>query len=128
MSDGRDAGVDDPVHDTEEWVPLIRLEELEVGDITEVQAHGRAFAVYDTIDGVTVSDARCTHAGANLCLGYFDGRNVECPLHQGLFDARSGAALAAPALRQLKMFDCQVKDATVMIRLARRQVSTQANT
>jgi nitrite reductase/ring-hydroxylating ferredoxin subunit len=102
--------------DDGEWIPLIRIEQLEAGDITEVQAQGRTFAVYDTIDGITVSDARCTHAGANLCLGYFDGKTVECPLHQGLFDSRTGAALAAPALRPLRMVECQVRDDTVMIR------------
>jgi len=102
--------------DTHEWISLIALDQLEAGDITEVIAHGKTYAIYDTDDGITVSDARCPHAGANLCLGYFDGKSVECPLHQGLFDARSGAALAAPAVRPLRMFTCRVENNTVMIR------------
>lgn len=102
---------------TEDWYPLIALDQLEPGDITEIAAEGRTFAIYDTIDGLTVSDARCPHAGANLCLGYFDGKRVECPLHQGLFDARSGVALAAPAVRPLKMFECREEHGTLMVRL-----------
>jgi len=37
----------------------------------------------DTVDGIYVSDSRWTHAGANLCDGYFEGKHIECPLHQG---------------------------------------------
>lgn len=103
--------------DAHEWVTLIALEQLESGDITEVEAYGKRFAVYDTDSGISVSDARCPHAGANLCLGYFDGKSVECPLHQGLFDASTGAALAAPAVRGLKMYDSKVQDGNVVIML-----------
>jgi nitrite reductase/ring-hydroxylating ferredoxin subunit len=103
-----------------DWLPLIDIAQIEPGDITEVEAHGRRFAVYDTDAGITVSAARCSHAGANLCLGYFDGKRVECPLHQGLFDARTGAALAAPALRPLKMFETRVLGTELQIRLPQR--------
>ncbi len=105
--------------DAYEWLSLIAVQQLERGDITEVTAHGRTFAVYDTAAGITVSDARCPHAGANLCLGYFDGKSVECPLHQGLFNATTGAALAAPATRPLKMIESRVQNHTVMIKIAR---------
>ena len=70
----------------------------------------RTLAVYDTEDGITVSDARCTHAGANLCDGYFDGKSIECPLHQGLFDCKTGAALAKPAIRPIKVFEARIRN------------------
>lgn len=75
----------------------------------------RLLAVYDTVDGYFVSDARCTHAGANLCDGYFDGKYIECPLHQGLFDARTGVAKAAPVVRNLTMIDCRVANGKLQI-------------
>jgi nitrite reductase/ring-hydroxylating ferredoxin subunit len=79
------------------WQDLIAVADLEAGDVTPVQFGNRELAVFDTLDGVTVSMARCTHGAANLCDGYFSGTHIECPLHQGLFDARTGDALAAPA-------------------------------
>ncbi len=90
------------------WQALIELSALEPDDATPVEFNGRLFGVYDTIDGYFVSDARCTHAGANLCDGYFDGKHIECPLHQGLFDARTGTAIAAPVTRNLRMIECRV--------------------
>lgn len=97
------------------WQDLIPVAELEPGDATPVTRGSRELAVYDTIDGIFVSLARCTHGGANLCDGYFDGRNIECPLHQGLFDARTGKPKSAPATRPLKMIDARVVGGVVQI-------------
>lgn len=101
---------------TDEWFDLIAVNVLEEQDVTPVEFKGQVLAVYDTNEGITVSDARCTHAGANLCDGYFDGRNIECPLHQGLFDAVSGQAKAAPVVRPLKMYVSRVLHGIVQIK------------
>ena len=98
-----------------QWQDLIAIDELESGDVTPVNFGSRELAVYDTVDGVTVSLARCTHGAANLCDGYFNGRQIECPLHQGLFDARTGKALAAPARKPLFMIKSRVIDGKVQI-------------
>lgn len=103
------------------WQDLILRKELEPGDVTPVCHGSLVLAVYDSVDGIFVSDARCTHAGANLCDGYFDGKNIECPLHQGLFDARTGEAKAAPVSRPLKMFQARVSDGMVQIVLPDRK-------
>ena len=39
----------------------------------------------------------CTHQFALLSDGYVEDGCIECPLHQGRFDVRSGAATGAPA-------------------------------
>lgn len=99
------------------WQDLIEVAALERGDVTPVTLGSRELAVYDMPDGVTVSMARCTHGAANLCDGYFDGRRIECPLHQGLFDARTGKALAAPARVALRMVEARVAGGMVQVRL-----------
>ena len=65
-------------------------------------------SILDSKDGIFVSLARCTHGAANLCDGYFDGRNIECPLHQGLFSVKDGEPKAAPARIPLKIFKTRV--------------------
>lgn len=97
------------------WQDLIAVADLLAGDATPVTFGTRELAVYDTVDGITVSMARCTHGAANLCDGYFDGRNIECPLHQGLFDARTGAARAAPARVPLRMIKSRTQNGWVQI-------------
>ena len=97
------------------WQDLIAVADLETGDATPVMFGRRELAVYDTVDGIFVSLARCTHGAANLCDGYFDGRHIECPLHQGLFDARTGQPKAAPARVPLRMIEARVIDGMVQI-------------
>jgi nitrite reductase/ring-hydroxylating ferredoxin subunit len=91
------------------------VSDLEVGDVTSVTFGTREVAVFDAQEGIFVSLSRCTHGAANLCDGYFDGTYIECPLHQGLFDVRTGEAKAAPARVPLKMINCRVIDKVVQI-------------
>ena len=100
---------------TKSWKNLINVSDLEVGDVTPVTFGTREVAVFDAEDGIFVSLSRCTHGAANLCDGYFDGTYIECPLHQGLFDVRTGEAKAAPARVPLKMINFRVIDKVVQI-------------
>lgn len=100
---------------TKSWKNLINVSDLEVGDVTPVTFGTREIAVFDAEDGIFVSLSRCTHGAADLCDGYFDGTYIECPLHQGLFDVRTGEAKAAPARVPLKMINCRVIDKVVQI-------------
>ncbi|MDY6859826.1 MAG: non-heme iron oxygenase ferredoxin subunit [Pseudomonadota bacterium] len=97
------------------WQDLIAVADLEKGDATPVTLGRRDLAVFDTVDGIFVSLARCTHGAANLCDGYFDGKYIECPLHQGLFDARTGQPRAAPARVPLRMIKARVVDSRVQV-------------
>jgi nitrite reductase/ring-hydroxylating ferredoxin subunit len=97
------------------WRDLIPLTEIESGYVTPTSLGTRDLAVYDLGDEYTVSHARCSHGGANLCDGYFDGKHIECPLHQGLFDARTGEAKAAPARLPLRMIECRVQDGVLQV-------------
>ena len=98
-----------------DWQDLIKINKIEKGDVTNVTFGSRDLAVYDAKDGLFVSMSRCTHGAANLCDGYFDGTFIECPLHQGLFDVRTGKAKAVPARVSLKMIDCRVKNGVIQI-------------
>lgn len=97
------------------WQDLIAVADLEPGDVTPVTLGTRELAVFDAQDGIFVSMARCTHGAANLCDGHFDGTFIECPLHQGLFDVRDGAAKAAPARVALRMLQSRVQDGMVQL-------------
>ena len=99
------------------WHNVIELSKLEKNDVTNVQFGTKDLAIYDAKDGIFVSLSRCTHGAANLCDGYFDGTYIECPLHQGLFDVRTGEAKAVPARIKLKMIKSRIRNGVVQIHL-----------
>jgi len=99
-----------------EWCDLLAEEQMQKGWVTLVEHAGRALAIYDTPSGVFVTSARCSHGGANLCDGYFDGHLIECPLHQGAFDVRSGQPISAPATRPIKTFPARLRGGFIQIK------------
>ena len=99
------------------WHNVIELNKLEKNDFTNVLFGTKDLAIYDAKDGIFVSLSRCTHGAANLCDGYFDGTYIECPLHQGLFDVRTGEAKAVPARVKLKMIKSRIRNGVVQIHL-----------
>lgn len=99
----------------EAWQDLIPIVDLEKGDVTPVQLGRRQLAVYDAPDGIYVSVAHCSHGGADLRDGYFDGFIIECPLHQGCFDIRDGAPKGAPVTRPMKVFETRVTDGMIQV-------------
>jgi len=55
---------------------------------------------------------KCTHLG---CVVYYkaDSHEMECPCHEGVFDAASGDVISGPPQRPLGRIDVEVRDGTV---------------
>jgi nitrite reductase/ring-hydroxylating ferredoxin subunit len=71
---------------------------FEVGD--------KRLAVYNLEGQFYVTDDECTHASASLADGFLEDGIIECSLHAGAFDVRTGAVKAPPcsfALRTYKV-------------------------
>jgi naphthalene 1,2-dioxygenase system ferredoxin subunit len=102
---------------TRPWRDVIAVEDLERGWVTRVQVGARTLAVYDTPTGIYASLPLCNHGGADLCDGYFDRHVIECPLHQGAFDVRTGRPVSAPATRPMRTFEARVVEGRVQVRI-----------
>jgi nitrite reductase/ring-hydroxylating ferredoxin subunit len=61
----------------------------------------------------------CTHGFAFLSEGYCDVADgvVECPLHGGLFNFRTGAAVGTPADRDAQVYEVKVTDGRVFVKV-----------
>lgn len=84
------------------WTPALPHGELAADDVTPWDAGGREIALYAVGDAVYATDNLCTHGLARLCDGFLEGHEIECPLHQGRFDVRSGKALCAPLKEDIR--------------------------
>jgi len=99
------------------WVEAAALDELPQDDVKGVQVEGLDVALY-RVDGEVFATAdMCTHAQARLCEGFLEGHEIECPLHQGRFDIRSGTALCAPLTEDLRVYPVRIEEGRVFIAL-----------
>lgn len=73
-------------------------------------------ALYNVDGEFYVTSNICTHAIAILTDGYLEGDTIECPLHGGAFNVRSGEATHFPCEEPLQTYEVEVKDGEVFIK------------
>lgn len=88
------------------------------GDVIPAVVGGREIGLVRLGEEVFAIDATCTHGTANLCGGFVEADgSIECPLHQGRFDVRSGKALCEPLTRDLPVHQVRLHEGRVWVKL-----------
>jgi naphthalene 1,2-dioxygenase ferredoxin component len=101
----------------ENWIDAAALADVPEGDVMAVQVAGKEIALYEVGGEVFATDNICTHGHARLSDGFLEGREIECPLHQGKFDVCSGQALCAPLTENIKTYTVRIENMRVMLKL-----------
>jgi naphthalene 1,2-dioxygenase system ferredoxin subunit len=97
------------------WHAALPLEEVPPGEARQVVIEGRAVAVYNVGGDIFATADTCTHAQASLSQGYLEGCEIECPLHGGRFDIRSGAAIERPARVPVRSLATRVEAGMILV-------------
>lgn len=99
------------------WRCLGPISDFPEEEITARTVNGVEIAVYNLAGEVLATSNICTHAFALLSDGYLEGETVECPLHAGQFNIRSGEALGPPVTCNLTIYPVRVRNGIVELRL-----------
>jgi len=71
-----------------------RLDQIPRGEGRNFDVAGRTVAVFRThADEVFATQAECPHLGGPLADGMMGGTTIMCPLHDRMYDMRTGAVL-----------------------------------
>jgi naphthalene 1,2-dioxygenase system ferredoxin subunit len=101
---------------SEGWHDVAALDDVWDGaGLAVTLPDGRELALFRVGDTVYATDPLCTHGHARLCDGFLEGHEVECPLHQGRFDLRTGQATAAPAEQAVAVHPVRVVGGRVQV-------------
>ncbi len=99
------------------WHRVAKTSEVPDGEVIGVEIEGTPVAIYNLEGEFFATHNVCTHAFALLSDGYVDDGKIECPLHQGVFDIRSGEAEEGPVDEDLKTFAVKVEGDDLLIEL-----------
>lgn len=102
------------------FIPLCSVADLGGGQIGSAELpSGVRVAVY-LVDGRPyATDDRCTHGASSLSEdGCLDGHTVECGMHLGTFDVRTGAATGAPCTKALRTYPVEIREGQVVLSAA----------
>jgi nitrite reductase/ring-hydroxylating ferredoxin subunit len=90
------------------WVTVAQLADVGEGEVLGVEIGDTSIALYNLDGEICATDNICTHAFAMLSDGWLDGDCIECPLHAGRFDVRTGKALGPPVDEDIKVYPVRV--------------------
>ena len=101
-----------------DWVDAGAAGDVDAEDVMRFDHAGRTFAVYRSPDDAYyATDGLCTHEQVHLADGLVTDGIVECPMHNGRFDYRTGAAKGAPVCVDLKTYPVKVEGGRILIDL-----------
>jgi len=100
---------------TTPWIDAASVDDVPADDVVGILVQGRDIALYGTADGIHATDNICTHGHARLCDGFLEGHEIECPLHQGRFDVRTGKAMCAPLTEDLRSYPVKIEGGRVYL-------------
>ncbi len=100
-----------------DFVTVARTGDLAPGEMTYVDVRNTAVCLINLDGAYHAIDDTCTHADASLSDGTIEGDILECPLHGGCFDIRTGAPAAMPVVTPIEVYRVRVVGDTVQVAL-----------
>ena len=100
------------------WQKVASFSSMAEDGVTGVNVDGVPIALYRLGDEVFATHGICTHALAFLSDGWVEDGKIECPLHQGQFDIRTGKALCLPVTEDLRIYSVKRDGDDILINLS----------
>ena len=98
------------------WVDACATEDVDEEDVIRWDHGDRTYAIYHGVDGMFYcTDGLCTHEQVHLADGLVMENEIECPMHNGVFDYRTGKALRPPVCVNLLTYETKVENGRVQV-------------
>lgn len=101
---------------SDEYVPVMNMEDLEEGKLTRVDAAGIPAVMYKQGGTIYAIGAVCTHLAGPLDEGTCENGEVTCPWHGSRFRMSDGAVVNGPAAYAQPTFAVRVRDGKIELR------------
>jgi naphthalene 1,2-dioxygenase ferredoxin component len=98
-----------------EWIDAAAVDDVPQDDVIGMIVAGRDMALYNAGGEIFATDNICTHGQARLCEGFLEGHEIECPLHQGKFDVRTGQPTCAPVTEAIRSYPVKIEGGRVYL-------------
>lgn len=88
---------------------LCKKGDLAPGSAKRVEREDGDIAVYNVEGEFFATEDRCTHGLASLGEGELIGEEIECAMHFGSFNVKTGEPMAPPCSIAIKTFKVEIK-------------------
>ena len=103
-----------------DFIALCNLDEVSGGTIgSATLPNGRRVAIYLVGGEAFATEDSCSHGASSLAdEGCLEGHIVECGMHLGTFDVRTGEAVGPPCTKALRTYPVEIRGGQVMLSTA----------
>ena len=99
------------------WQFVQSTDGIEDEDIIRFDFQDKTYCIYKLVDGFYATDGICTHEAVHLEDGLVMDDEIECPMHQGIFNVKTGKALSPPACEDLKTYPVKIEEDKIFIQI-----------
>lgn len=105
------------------WIDVCDVEQVQEAFPFSGTVEGKEIGVYLVEGEYYALEDVCPHAYALLSQGFVEDGKVECPLHEAIFDIRTGQCLHGPGERNLNRYPVRVFEKQIQITFIPEAVS-----
>jgi nitrite reductase/ring-hydroxylating ferredoxin subunit len=98
-------------------VTICPTADIAENSVKRFEVGNHVLAVYNVGGAFYVTDDECTHGAASLSDGILEGDIIECTMHFGAFNVRTGEAVQAPCSIALRSYKAVVADGKILVDL-----------
>jgi 3-phenylpropionate/trans-cinnamate dioxygenase ferredoxin subunit len=97
------------------WIDVANRADLDGQEVIGLQHDGLSIALYRLEGEYFATDNICTHQFAFLSEGCVVDGCIECPLHQGMFDIRTGKAQGGLVKVDIKTYPIRIEGGRIHV-------------
>jgi nitrite reductase/ring-hydroxylating ferredoxin subunit len=101
--------------DERKWYEVARTSDLAPGEVMYVEVGSDPVALINLEGEFYALHDMCTHEDASLSDGEVIGDEIECPMHGGAFEIRTGLPANFPVVVPVETFEVKVVGDTVLV-------------
>ena len=99
------------------WIYVCDTSDIDFEDLKRFDYKDRTFCIYNIKDGFFATDGICTHEEVHLEDGLVTDDEIECPMHQGIFNIKTGEVIQDPPCVALKTYDVKLEGDKIYLKI-----------
>lgn len=102
----------------ENWIEAASNDDVPEQGTLQVNCGSDSICLYKLGGAVYATQDECSHGSASLSEGFIveDGL-IECPLHQGSFDIKTGRAVSVPCKDDIRVYPVKIENGKVFVQV-----------
>ena len=103
------------MNNMDNWVYVCEKDQIDIEDLKRFDYNNKTYCIFHIKDGFFATDGMCTHEEVHLEDGLVTDDEIECPMHQGIFNIKTGKVILDPPCEDLKTYPIKIENDQIFI-------------